>query len=125
MKLSMKSLTYTDIMSEQDSEIVELKAYKAVVDLIAKDLAANNQLGNQEGVCEAINRLIKERDAALKALREARPTVEALCSGIDIIPWGKVKAHLPTDLAKMLTGFNVKSDKALALIDEALPKEGE
>jgi len=47
------------------------------------------------------------------ALAAAEQVVHAFASGIGVLPWGKIKAHLPTDLAKELTRYNVKVDEVL------------
>lgn len=52
-------------------------------------------------------------EALSKQVESMRKALTPFGSGVDPINWGKIKAHLPIDLAKQLTKFNVAADKAL------------
>lgn len=49
-----------------------------------------------------------------KPASELVNALRPFASGVDILPWGKIKAKLSTDLAKELTKYNYLADKALA-----------
>ena len=58
--------------------------------------------------------IVRGIDQLLSAYRDAVKAATPFGSGVDPISWGKIKAHLPTPLAKQLTHFQVELDKALS-----------
>lgn len=64
----------------------------------------------------------RQTSTSLPELREVRDALKAFASGVDILPWGKIKAYLPTDLAKSITSFNVKADNALTILNKLIER---
>lgn len=70
-----------------------------------------NDHNRRARICDELEHQLLTSAAHNAKLREA---LKPFGSGIDILPWGKIKAHLPVDLAKSITKFNYAADEALS-----------
>jgi len=93
------------VIEDRDRLRAELQVYKDCVDKAFADMKSTDPQFKNFNM--EVSRIAADRTALISELRP-------FGSGVNPINWGKIKAHLPTDLAKFLTSFNVSADECIA-----------